>query len=206
MRNSVFDFALEVDRQISTLTREQFYLRTGRAKRLLEELYPLSRFALRLKYPGNDPEVEAFEDDGPLDGVVHWGGVPASQLKVEVTYVHSYQKALRDELLFSTGSTPGTGPIYRDKKTGNIVATSAVVPTAEEIAQLAAAIVERFRKKRAKPYPRGTALLIAFDDPTFWGSDLWGQLIASIKAQGGLEGGFEEVHIFNCGSNELQAF
>lgn len=72
MRNSVFDFAVEVDRQISTLTREQFYLRTGRAKRLLEELYPLSRFALRLKYLGNDPEVEAFENDGPLDGVIHW--------------------------------------------------------------------------------------------------------------------------------------
>ena len=182
MRKSVFDFAVEVDHQISALTREQFYLRTGRAKRLLEELYPLSRFALRLKYPGNDPEVEAFEDDGPLDGLVHWGGVHASQLNVEVTYVHSYQKALRDELLFSTGSTPGAGPIYRDKKTGNIVATSAVVPTVEEIARLAAAIVELFWKKRAKPYPRGTALLIAFDDPTFWGSNLWGQLIAAINA------------------------
>jgi hypothetical protein len=204
MRNSVFDFAVEVDRQISALTREQFYLRTGRAKRLLEELYPLSRFALRLKYPGNDPEVEAFEDDGPLDGVIHWGGVPASQLNVEVTYVHSYQMALRDELLFSTGSTPGAGPIYRDKRTGNIVATSAILPTAEEIAQLAAAIVERFSKKRAKRYPRGTALLIAFDDPTFWGSHLWGRLIAVINAHGGLEDGFEEVHIFNCGSNELQ--
>ena len=33
MRHSVFDFAVEVDRQISTLTREEFYLRTGRAKR-----------------------------------------------------------------------------------------------------------------------------------------------------------------------------
>jgi hypothetical protein len=206
MRNSVFDFAAEVDRQISTLTREQFYLRRGTAKRLLEELYPLSRLALRLKYPGNDPEVEAFENDGPLDGVIHWGGVHASQLNVEVTYVHSYPKALRDELLFATGSTPGAGPIYRDKKTGNIVATSAIVPTDEEITQLAVAIVERFKKKRAKPYPSGTALLIAFDDPTFWGSDLWGQLITSISTQGGLEGGFEEVHIFNCGSNELQAF
>jgi hypothetical protein len=148
MRDPVFNFALEVDRQISTLTREQFYPHTGRAKRLLEELYPLSRFALRLKYPGNNPEVEVFEDDGPLDGVVHWRGEPASQLNAEVTYVHSYQKTLRDELLLSTGSTPGAGPIYRDKKTGNIVATSAVVPTAEGIAQLAAAIIERFRKKR----------------------------------------------------------
>jgi hypothetical protein len=206
MRNSVLDFAVEVDHQISTLTREQFYLRTGRAKRLLEELYPLSRFALRLKYPGNDPEVEAFEDDGPVDGVVHWGGIPSSQLYVEVTYVHSYPKALREELLFTTGSTPGAGAIYRDKKTGKIVATSALVPTAEEIAQLAVAIAERFRKKRAKSYPRGTALLIAFDGPIFWGSDLWCKLISAIKAQGGLEGGFEEVNIFNCGSNELHAF
>jgi hypothetical protein len=157
-----------------------------------------------LKYPGNNPEIEAFEDDGPLDGSIHWGGERGSKLNIEVTYVHSYQEALRSELLFNTGSTPGAGSIYRDRKTGNIVATSAVVPTAEEVAQLAAAIVERFEKKRTKHYPIGTALLIAFDNPTFFGFDSWWQLAADINARGSLEGGFGEVHLFNCGSNELQ--
>lgn len=205
MRDSVFGFALEVDRQIRALTREQYHPRTGRSKRLIEELYPLSRFALRLKYPGNHPEVEAFEDDGPLDGAIHWGDEPESRLNVEVTFVHSYQEALRRELLWTAGSTPVAGKIYRDKKTGKIVAIGAIVPTGEEIANLAASIVERFKKKRSKQYPKGTALLIAFDDPTFWGSDLWRQLFAEIDAQGGLEGGFEEVYLLNCGSNELQA-
>ena len=121
MRGSVFEFAVEVDRQIGVLTRERFHLRTGRAKRLLEELCPLSRFALRLKYPGNDPEVEAFKDDGPLDGAIDWGDKQASQLNVEVMYVHSYQEALRSELMWTTGSTPGAGIIYRDKETGKIV-------------------------------------------------------------------------------------
>ena len=204
MRGSVFEFALEVDRQIQALTREQFHLRTGRAKRLLEELFPLSRFALRLKYPVNNPEVEAFEDDGPLDGAIHWGREPASQLNVEVTYVHSYEEALRRELMWTTGSTPGAGPIYRNKATGEILATGTLVPTAEEVAQLATAIVERFKKKCTKPYPKGTTLLIAFDDPTFFGFGLWCQLFSAIEAQGGLESGFGEVHIFNCGSNELQ--
>ena len=204
MRESVFAFALEVDRQIEALTREQFHLRTGRAKRLLEELYPLSRFALQLTYPGNHPEVEAFEDDGPLDGAIYRGGDPASRLDVEVTYVHSYQAALRRELMWTTGSAPCAGAICRDRQTGKIVATGAIVPTTEEVAQLAAAIVERFKKKCAKTYTMGTVLLIAFDDPTFWGFDLWGQLCAAINAHGVLEGRFGDLYIFNCGSNELQ--
>ncbi len=79
MRGTVFEFALEVDQQIASLTREQYYLRTGRAKILLEELYPLSRFALRLQYPGIQLEVEAFEDDGPIDGVLRWKRIPESE-------------------------------------------------------------------------------------------------------------------------------
>ena len=51
MRAPVFEFALEVDRQIASLSREELRMRTGRAKRLLEELFPLSRFALRMKLP-----------------------------------------------------------------------------------------------------------------------------------------------------------
>jgi len=205
MRAPVFEFALEVDRQIASLSREEFHLRTGRAKRLLEELFPLSRFALRMKYPGNNVEVEAYEDDGPLDGTIHWGGTPPSKLNVEVTCVHSYEEALRSELMWSTGSTPGAGPIYRDKRSGKIVAESVLVPTAEEMSKLGAAIVERFRKKCAKPYPKGTLLLVAFDDPTFFGFDLWRQLFAAMQEHGGLVGWPGEVHIMNCGSNETQA-
>ena len=149
-------------------------------------------------------EVEAYEDDGPLDGTIHWGGVPPRTLDVEVTCVHSYEEALRNELMWLTGSTPGAGPIYRDKPTGKIVATSALVPTAEDMSRLGAAIIERFRKKCAKPYPTGTLLLIAFDDPTFFGFDLWRQLFAAIQEHGGLEGWRGEVHIMNCGLNEIQ--
>jgi len=204
MRAPVFEFALEVDRQIEALTREQFHLRTGRAKRLLEELFPLSRFALRLKYPGAQLEVEAFEDDGPLDGVLRWTGNSTSELPVEVTYVHSYEEALRRELFWKAGSTPGAGPIYRDKATGEIVAVNALVPTGEEITRLAASIVDLFKKKCSKQYSRGTLLLIAFDDPTFFGFDLWRPLFAAIEERGGLIGGFGEVYILNCGSNEQQ--
>src|SRR5436309_7623107 len=65
MRLPAFEFAQAVDSAIASVPREDYHLRRGRAKRLLEELYPLSRFALHLAHPGSRIEVEALEGDGP---------------------------------------------------------------------------------------------------------------------------------------------
>jgi hypothetical protein len=205
MRLPAFEFAQAVDKEIKALPREAYYLRTGRSKRLQEELYPLSRFALHLVYPGVSVEVEAFEDDGPCDGLICFGGSDRRELRIEVTYVHSYEAALRRELLWKTGSTPGAGPIHRDRTSNQIIARIALIPTAEEIGKLASDIITLHAKKCAKGYERGTILIIAFDDPTFFGRTLWRQLLTAIEKLGELSGGgFSEVHLFNCGSNELQ--
>ncbi|HVJ52267.1 MAG TPA: hypothetical protein VM689_07385 [Aliidongia sp.] len=204
LRASVFDFAAEVDRQIAQLTREEIYRRGGRAKRLIEELYPLSRFALHCKHPGTELEVKAFEDDGPLDGVFCFSGNRQSEFHVEVTYVHSYEEALRRELLWTTGSTPAVGRIFRDKVTRKIFATQTLETAEQESNRLATAIIELFKKKCAKKYERGTILLIAIDDPTFFGSRCWGPLITAIGIQSGVFEPFGEVNLFNCATNELQ--
>jgi hypothetical protein len=205
MRLPAFEFAQAVDRDIAALSREDFYLRRGRAKRLQEELYPLSRFALHLVFPGNFVEVDAPEDDGPYDGIIRFGSKDLRELSVQVTYVHSREAALRRELLWKTGSTPGAGPIFRDKTTGKIIARSALVSVEDEIEKLASDIVELHQKKCQRRYERGTILLIAFEDPTFFGRALWQQLIAAVDAKSDLSGGgFSAVHFFNCGSNELQ--
>lgn len=204
MRAPVFEFASDVDRRIAKLTREQYYLRTGPAKRLLEELFPLSRFALRLKFPSTEIEVEAYEDDGPKDGTIYWAGTYSSKLDVEVTCIYSYENSLRDELLLTRGSAPGAGPINRNKITGEVIATGIFPSHSEEMSDLGKSIVERFKKKCEKKYPKGTLLLIAFDDPTFFGFDLWRGLFEAIEVHGGLEGGFGEIHLINCGSNETQ--
>ena len=204
LRASVFDFAAEVDRQIAQLTREEIHRRRGRAKRLIEEHYPLSRFAPHCKYPETELEVEAFEDDGPLDGVIRFSGNRQSEFHVEVTYVHSYEEALRRELLWTTGSTPAVGRIFRDKVTRKIVASQGLETAEQEANRLATAIIELFNKKRVKKYKRGTMLLIAIDDPTFFSHRCWNPLIAALKKHGGLSGTFGEVHLFNCATNELQ--
>lgn len=204
MKGSALEFALAVDQQIAALPREAFYRRTGRSKRLQEELYPLSRFALHLMHPGVTVQVEAFENDGPIDGVIRFSDSDTRELRIEVTYIHSYEAALRRELLWTTGSTPVAGSIHRDKSSGKIVAISSAVPTDEEIDQLAADIVELYSKKRSKNYARGTILLITFEDPTFFGQSLWRQLLAAVDQRGGLsDGSFAEVHVFNCGTNDL---
>lgn len=208
IRLPAFEFAAAVDSAIATLSREDYHLRKGRAKHLLEELYPISRFALHLVHPGSRIEVEAPEDDGPYDALIYrgQGSEIESTLSVQVTYVHSHEEALRRELLWETGSAPGAGPIHRDKKTGQIVAKSEMIPIELELDKLASDIVALHEKKCRKAYERGTILIVAFDDPTFWGRTLWGALITAVNAKSNLRGGgFSEVHFFNCGSNELQA-
>lgn len=204
LRAPVFDFAAEVDRQMAQLTREQIDLRQGRAKLLIEELYPLSRFALHCKYPGTEVEVEAFEDTSPLDGIIRFSGNRQSEFHVEVTYVHAYEDALRRELLWTTGSAPAVGPIFRDKATRKIIAIQGRETAEEEADRFAAAIIEAFNKKRAKNYKRGTMLLIVIDEPTFFSHRSWTPLMAAIERHGGLSGAFGEVSLFNCATNELQ--
>lgn len=204
MRASVFEFALLVDQQIEALSREEYVLRTGRAKHLLEELYPLSRFALSLKFPGSNVEVEAFENNNPVDGIVRFIGPHPSELLIEVTYVHSYEDALRRELMWKTGSAPGAGRIFRKKANGEVIACSDIETHIEEVNRLAASIVGLHAKKCAKQYPRGTMLLIAFEDPTFFGQEIWRELLAKVRKHSDLTGGcFSDVHIINCGTNEI---
>ena len=67
-------------------------------------------------------------------------------LRIEVTFIDSYEGALRRELLLQAKSAPGAGRIYRDRKTGQIIATSELGPSDEEIEGLASAILERFNE------------------------------------------------------------
>jgi hypothetical protein len=206
MRAPVFDFAMLIDSQIEALSRQEYFLRTGRAKHLLEELYPLSRFALALKFLGSRVEVEAFEHNEPVDGVIRFLDKYSSELHVEVTYVHSYEDALRRELMWRTGSTPGTGRIYRDKTSGEIVAFSELEPYQVGIDKLASSIANLHQKKAHKQYPRGTNLLVAFEDPTFFGQDQWRALFTALREKTDLSGGnFSDTHIINCGTNELMS-
>ncbi|AJZ60136.1 hypothetical protein OI25_599 [Paraburkholderia fungorum] len=204
MRAPAHEFASLVDQRIAALSREHFYLRTGHAKHLLEELYPISRFGLYCLVPGVMVEVEAFEDNRAMDAVIRIGNDEVRTLHLEVTYVDSYEEALRREMLWIQGSAPGTGGIARNKGSGEIVAEYSPVSLDESADQLGGKIVALFQKKVAKKYRSHTILLIAFDDPTFFGQADWQRLFASIKRYGGLcGGGFEEVHLFNSGSNDL---
>jgi hypothetical protein len=175
MKVSALEFASTIDQQITALSREELLLRKGRAKRLQEELYPISRFALTLLHPGVSVEIEAFENDGPIDAIIRFNNSDLRQLRIEATYVYSHEAALRNELLWKTGSTPGGGSIYRNKLSGEIVAINELISTSEEIGQLANGIINLHSKKCTKKYPPYTILLIAFEEPSFF----WSKSLAS---------------------------
>jgi len=59
MPTEAYEFARFVDNEIEKLTREEFFMRTGRSKKLREEIFPLSRLALHFAQPGLKVFVES---------------------------------------------------------------------------------------------------------------------------------------------------
>jgi hypothetical protein len=205
MKDTAYLFAQKVDRQIEVLSLADYHLRTGRSKRLREELYPISRLALHLKHPGLEVEVEAFEDSGAADGRIRVSGFWEGEFDVQVTCDHSYEESLRSELLVSEGCTPGAGEIGRDKKAKRIIAMGAAVDCDEHFDRVATAVMVLFQKKTSLAYGSSTLLIIAFDEVKLRGLASWNRLFRTLGEKGGLaNSGFSAVYLFNGATNEMQ--
>ena len=204
MKGDAYTFAAEVDRQIKSLSSADYHLRRGRAKRLLEELYPLSRYALHLKQPGLSVHVEAFEDDGPIDGRVTGAGYKDFTEDIEITVAYSYKEALRAELLIDQGWVSGEGEITRGPG-GSLIAQSGAVDGDHHIHTTAEAVLERLKAKASKGYNPGTVLVIAFDEIKLYGSYWWSLLHREVALRHCAEATlFKRVYLFNRATNELQ--
>src|SRR5215218_10252161 len=169
MSTEAYEFAHGIEREIKKLTNEEFFTRKGRAKRLREELFPLSRLGLHFAQPGLKVSVESCGVSSPPEGHITISGYRMEEHQVEVTYVRSYEDSLRDELLYTVGASPGMGPIEREKATRQVVARQAGTDRDAQVAALASAIRARYHAKASKNYPAGGILLIAFHDITFYG-------------------------------------
>jgi hypothetical protein len=206
MTTTAFEFAASIDARIEAISTEQYHKRSRPVKRLIEELYPLSRLALAFKQPGLDVNAEAFENSGRADGHIWISGYLTRDFEVQVTFAgYAENDALRSALLVQEGFAPGAGPIERDKKTGKIIATMEAQDYYEPIKLLGASIIECTRKKVLKQYAAGTVLLVAFEDIRLRGCGWWKLLYSAIDNAGGLEkGSFSQIYLFNGCSNELQ--
>ena len=205
MRDTAYAFAQSVVSQIEALSREDFFLRVGRSKILQEELLPLSRLGLHFAFPGLTVEVEAFENDGPVDGHISLRGYKTQDFDVEITYLRTYEDAMRSELLCANNVAPGAGPIYRSKETGAVVAEYGSLEHGGHIGTLASSLFNLHAKKLAKSYPVGTILVVAFDEVALYGNSDWRKLFDELASKGGLSvGKFRAVYLFNCATNELQ--
>lgn len=204
MRDAALSFAAEVERRIQALSADEYHRRQGQGKALLEEWYPISRLALHLKQPGLEVYVEAFGDSGVADGRIEERGFRERTFDVQVTYVEDYEGALRRELMQQQGYAPGAGPIARTRASGAIVAQVTAVDFDHKLKQTASGIAKLFSKKVSKSYPENTALLIAFDDMTLLGFNMWRELLALTQERATLSASnFIAVYIINCATNEI---
>ncbi|NVM74857.1 hypothetical protein FHW83_000617 [Duganella sp. SG902] len=204
MKMTAYEFASSIETRIESLSNEQYHNRVRPAKRLIEELYPLSRLALAFKQPGLDVHVEANENSGRADGHIWLSGYIEKDFEVQVTFAGYGEKdALRSALLVQQGFAPGAGPI--DKIAGEIVAVMEAQDYDAPIKPLAASIRERTLAKAAKKYAPETVLIVAFEDMRLRGCGWWKWLYAAIENVGGIErGNFAQVYLFNGCSNEFQ--
>ena len=204
---AALEFARWVDERIESLPHDDYILRKRPSKRLVEELYPLSRLALAFKQPGQGVEVEAFENSGQADGHIWTTGFRERNFPVQITFAgFGYEDYLRSVLLCEQGCVPGFGPIKRNND-GTITAVTACDDHDGRIEHLASDICARFSSKAAHGYPANTALVIAFYDLSFGCRDHWKRLYNAIDLQGGLDHTkFLRVYLLNGGSNEIQWF
>jgi hypothetical protein len=204
MKGSAYSFAQQVDREIEALSRSDYIQRKDRGKVLREELYPISRLALHLKQPGLEIEVEAFEDDGPVDGHISESGFREQEFDIEVTSDYSHHESLRAELLVAERVVWGAGEIYRDKVSGKIVASPDAVNHDAHFDSVAKAVVRLFRNKASKSYPPNTVLIISFDEIKLFGCYSWNQMLSRVVTEGGLSGSaFRSIYLLNIATNEL---
>ncbi len=204
MCSDPYNFARAVDQKIEELSREEFFVRSGAGKRLLEEVFPLSRLALHFAQPGLRVIVEAFEDDGPVDGHISTEGYREEDFDVEVTHVHSYEASMRNELLHTVGVSPGAGPIFRDKATGHVIALQGGTDRHEQIKAMASDVLVRWKKKATKIYASATILVIGFSDITFYGHTAWRNLFGHLSADALTAAPFRRVYLLNCATNDLR--
>ncbi|MEM7245917.1 MAG: hypothetical protein AAF533_11270 [Acidobacteriota bacterium] len=205
MRATAYLFAQEVDEQVEALSNEDYHLRRGRAKLLLEELYPISRLALHFKQPGLRAEVEAFEDSSAADAHIQLTGFREQDFDVQVTCTHDAEEALRSELLVRDGWAPGAGPIH--KKTKEVEAELTAADYDGHVALVSTAIQDRFQQKQhAYSYGPNTILLIGFDEVRLSGRHYWSQLLAWLDRKLERSDKFLAVFLFNCATAELRSW
>jgi len=203
MRMRAIDFAEWVEKEIQSLSAEDFHLRTRKSKRLREELYPISRLALLLKQPGLEVLVEAHGPDGRVDARIYETGFRNRSFSVEATYAYDHEQSLRDELMVIDGVAPGSGPIARINR--RIEASPSAVDEDYHVLRIARMVAKCFREKTSKSYPSNTILIIAFEEITMRGWFAWvrflGVLFELINAA---ESSFLSVYLINVCSNEIQ--
>lgn len=204
MKGNAYSFAQQVDQEIEALRENDYLRRKGRGKRLREELYPLSRLALHLKQPGLEIEIEAFEDDGPVDGHIRQSGFREQEFYVEVTSDYGYDESLRDELFVTEGFSWGAGEIYRDRTSRKVIASPGVVDHDAHFNNISKAVVRLFRNKTSISYPPNTILIISFDEISLQGYYGWNQMLSRIASEGGLSGSaFNSIYLLNIATNEF---
>jgi hypothetical protein len=139
------------------------------AGELVDELLPLGLFAHCFYSASPLVTITYVFGDQQHDALVRDDRTPPGSIRyVETTVAdRDYEDAKRMELLSRDGSAPGYGPILvkgprhaRTELRGELVALDHYELVAQHVARAGAAV----RKKAAKKYPEGTALVVRVDD------------------------------------------
>lgn len=205
MRCTAYKFSEYVEHAIEELPGEVVRTKSTReAKKLIEEYRPLSRLALFFKCPGLEVEVETTIEGSDADGIIYERGFRDGELHIQIAHSYDYEEALRMELLNEQGHAPGTGPIFRDKKTREIKVVLTATNTDENFDRVSAEIERLYNLKLGKNYKNKMVLLISFSEFKLSGLNSWVRLYNKLNhVFEESSSNFISVYLFNQSSNEI---
>lgn len=183
--------------------------KTKCAKRLIEEILPLAAY-VKAKYgPGLRLTVTWHGGDQNYDALIRCNGVLADRgderkrYFLEITSAAHANDYLVRENINTTGGSFGPRLTVRDKKTGTIKSEPSGYSHGELEAEIVAQVDDIVGKKRKKPYPSPTALLVQCYIPSVIEDEEWERVAKNLQS-GRDYSPFREVYIYEPRGGRLR--
>lgn len=163
--------------------------RKGNYKRILEEIFPITRYILSKYSLAMQMKVEWKNGNQPYDAIIYCrgqrvnDGIINNKSYLEVTTIqHKNDYLVREELL-EKGISNGPIEICRDPKTKEVISEITVQNGYDWIDELIEVLIDGYRKKEAKKYASNTILIIACYPMQPFAQDEWEHFIKNIKSR-----------------------
>jgi|GEM_PF-4871961 hypothetical protein len=176
----IIDFFCQTLQERDNLQSNQVILQQKDAKNIFQEKLPIALLGIQFNMVFKNVEVDYLGSEGCVDAIFYFKD-ENKKYNVEVTSCKGKEDHLRAEKLVTNGYVPATGPIFRNKKSKEIITKLTATSNEEQIKNLSEVINQRIIDKISKNYPENTILLVSFNSVNIISIKCWESLTSKIS-------------------------